>query len=136
MLVVFSVVISLFFQLQFGVVSTTPNFNTMKHERENDQEFVDIKVSHQTKIIGGDFVWHNNTNQNPYPYLVSVQAYNPLKFPLFSNPIYNYSHICGGTVLNADHILTGGECNNFWTKSCVRFDRFFYESFLRSKFER
>lgn len=53
-----------------------------------------------SKIIGG----HEATQV--YPYMVSVQVYNPIV--IFGFTIPNYSHICGGSILSTNYILTAG----------------------------
>lgn len=95
-------------QLNVALSSSAEDPEIVQEEVDDGSEQILSNEIPQGKIIGGDLVSYNNTNDNPYPYLVSVQAYNPLTLLFSSSPIYNYSHICGGTVLNANHILTGG----------------------------
>lgn len=82
-----------------------------EYDENNESEEEGHDFEHQSRITGGHFVF-GSSGGNPYPYLVSVQAYNPLTYPNLiggpAKPAYNYSHVCGGTVLNKNHILTAG----------------------------
>lgn len=100
-------IVIILYQIDVTLSSSVEDLEIVQEEVDDGSEQILSNEIPQGKIIGGDSVSYNNSVDNPYPYLVSVQAYNPLTI-FTSSPIYNYSHICGGTVLSATKILTAG----------------------------